>query len=257
MVICVDAFVGSQIDVRKSNGNSFSVWDTWPPDSDGSLIFERCITKAAKTPAVSQKNRLTTWQNQSDVSFFIPRLSSTFVNEAFTRKTVIARIVRATTDIRSTTLTPMGIYLVSRTLTILGDENTSSTMARKQAATQNLLCGPTSSDFQRSTARHELRWCTKQSDPLSSLLFFVLQMALEDDHPRWQKKRGMGLCLGDNYHDRFTNMRFADDVLLFSSSKEQRQNMLCKFKRSTEKVGLRIHPGKTKILNNQSSNIRK
>ena len=32
--------------------------------------------------------------------------------------------------------------------------------------------------------------------------------------------------------------------------------MLCEFKQSTEKVRLRIHPGKTKILSNQSSNIR-
>ena len=40
-------------------------------------------------------------------------------------------------------------------------------------------------------------------------------------------------------------MRFADDVLLFASSKEQLQNMLCEFERSTENVGLRIHPGKT------------
>ena len=52
-------------------------------------------------------------------------------------------------------------------------------------------------------------------------------------------------------------MRFADDVLFFASSKEQLQKMLCEFKRSTEKVGLRIHPGKTKILSNQSLNIRK
>ena len=29
--------------------------------------------------------------------------------------------------------------------------------------------------------------------------------------------------------------------------------MLCEFKRSTEKVGLRIHPEKTKILSNQSN----
>ena len=52
-------------------------------------------------------------------------------------------------------------------------------------------------------------------------------------------------------------MRFADDVLLFASSKDQLQNILCEFKRSTEKVGLRIHPGKTKILSNQSLNIIK
>ena len=29
--------------------------------------------------------------------------------------------------------------------------------------------------------------------------------------------------------------------------------MLCEFKKSTEKVGLRIHPDKTKILSNQST----
>ena len=48
------------------------------------------------------------------------------------------------------------------------------------------------------------------------------------------------------HHDCLTNMRFADDVLLFASSKEQLQKMLCDFKKSTEKVGLRIHPDKMK-----------
>ena len=48
-------------------------------------------------------------------------------------------------------------------------------------------------------------------------------------------------------------MRFADDVLPLASSKEQLQKMLSDFKRSTEKVRLKIHPGKTKILSNQSS----
>ena len=66
----------------------------------------------------------------------------------------------------------------------------------------------------------------------------------------------MGKNLSDNDHDCLTNMRFADDVLLFASSQEQLQKMLCEFKRSTEKVGLRIHPGKTKILSNQSLNVR-
>ena len=32
--------------------------------------------------------------------------------------------------------------------------------------------------------------------------------------------------------------------------------MLCEFKRRTEKVGLRIHPGKTNILSNQSDDIK-
>ena len=104
----------------------------------------------------------------------------------------------------------------------------------------------------------EIKKGTKQGDPLTSLLFnTVLQMALKDDLPRWQKKRGMVICPGDNDHDCLTNMRFAADVLQFASSKEQLQKMLCDFKRSTEKVGLKIHPGKTKILSNQSSNSRK
>ena len=67
----------------------------------------------------------------------------------------------------------------------------------------------------------------------------------------------MGIYLSDNEHDCLTNMRFADDVFLFASSKEQLQKMLCEVKQSTEKVGVRIHPGKTQILSNQSSNIRK
>ena len=72
---------------------------------------------------------------------------------------------------------------------------------------------------------------------MSSLLFnTVLQKALEEDIPRWQKKRGMRICLSDNDHDSLTNMRFADDVLLFASSEEQLRKMLCEFKRSTEKV---------------------
>ena len=68
------------------------------------------------------------------------------------------------------------------------------------------------------------------------------------------KRKCMEIYLSDNDHDCLTNMRFADDMLLFASFKEQLQK---KIKRSTEKVGLRIHPGKTKILRNQSSNTRK
>ena len=63
----------------------------------------------------------------------------------------------------------------------------------------------------------------------------------------------MGIYLSDNDHDCLTNLRFADDVLLFATFKEQLQRMLCEFKRCTEKVGLRIHPEKTKILSNQSN----
>ena len=70
----------------------------------------------------------------------------------------------------------------------------------------------------------EIKKGTKQGDSLSSLLSnVVLQKALEDDIPRWQKKKGMEIYLTDNDHDCLTNMRFADDVLLFASYKEQLQ----------------------------------
>ena len=80
---------------------------------------------------------------------------------------------------------------------------------------------------------------TMQGDPLSGLLFnTALQVALKGDRPRWQKKKGMGICLGDCDLDCLTNLRYADDVLLFATSKEQLQKMLCDFKHCTEKVGL-------------------
>ena len=99
-----------------------------------------------------------------------------------------------------------------------------------------------------------IRKGTKQGDALSSLLFnTVLQYSLKDEIQRWQKKKGMGIYLSDHDHDCLTNLRFADGVMLFATSKEQIRKMLCEFKKVTEKVGLRIHPDKTKILSNQST----
>ena len=95
---------------------------------------------------------------------------------------------------------------------------------------------------------------SKQGDPMSRLLFnTVLQYSLKDEIQRWQKKKGMGIYLSDHDRDCLTNLRFADDVMLFATSKEQRRNMMYEFKKATEKVGLRIHPDKTKILSNQST----
>ena len=91
----------------------------------------------------------------------------------------------------------------------------------------------------------EIKKGTKQGDPLSFLLFnMVLQKALEDDIPRWQKKKGMGIYLSDHDHDCLTNLRCAYDVLLFATSKEQLQKMLCDFLFGADKVGLRISSGK-------------
>ena len=56
----------------------------------------------------------------------------------------------------------------------------------------------------------------------------------------------MGIYLSDNV-----------DVLLFASPRKQLQKMLREFKKSIEKVTLRIHLRKTIILSSQSSNTRK
>ena len=73
----------------------------------------------------------------------------------------------------------------------------------------------------------------------------------------WQKSKDMGIRLGDYESDCLTNLRFADDVLLFSTSLVQLQKMMCDIKHSTETVGLKIHPNKTNIPSNQSTNRRK
>ena len=100
----------------------------------------------------------------------------------------------------------------------------------------------------------EIKKGTKHCDPLSSLLFnTVLQNSLKDDIHRWRKKKGTGIYLSDHDHDCLTNVRFADDVVLFATSIEQLQKMMYDFKKSTEKMGFRIHTEKTKILSNQSS----
>ena len=96
-----------------------------------------------------------------------------------------------------------------------------------------------------------IRKGTKQGDPLSSLLFnTVLQYSLENNLTKRQENK-KGIKLSDKTEDCLTKLRFADDVLLFSTSLGKLRDMLCNFKVSTEAVGLGIHPDKTKILSSQ------
>ena len=63
---------------------------------------------------------------------------------------------------------------------------------------------------------------SKQGDPMFSLLFnTVLQYSLKDGIQRWQKKKGMGIYLSDHDRDCLTNLRFADDVMLFATPKNR------------------------------------
>ena len=94
---------------------------------------------------------------------------------------------------------------------------------------------------------------TKQGDPLQHR---VLQEALKTTFHAGKRKKGMRLCFGDCEIHCITNLWFADDVLLFAKKRSSFKKMMCDFKHSTEKVGVKIHPGKTKILSSQSSSRR-
>ena len=50
---------------------------------------------------------------------------------------------------------------------------------------------------------------------------------------------------------QLTNLRFADDILLISSSADSLEEMLTDLADGAGKVGLRIHYGKTKLLCNR------
>ena len=52
----------------------------------------------------------------------------------------------------------------------------------------------------------------------------------------------MCISLGDKQADCLSNLRLADDVLLFSTSLKQLKKMMSEFKRSTKRVGLKTHP---------------
>ena len=72
---------------------------------------------------------------------------------------------------------------------------------------------------------------------------------------KWcQKEWGVKLACGtDGY---LTNLRFADDILLVRRSLYQAKEMLSDLADGAKSVGLEIHPGKTKFLNNGLGNLQ-
>ena len=91
---------------------------------------------------------------------------------------------------------------------------------------------------------------TKQGDPLSSLLFNALSESIfRRLQQKWQK-RGCGLHLSPQHGTALTNLRFADDVLLFATSLPQLKTMIGELAAEAQLTGLELHPDKTKILHN-------
>ena len=60
----------------------------------------------------------------------------------------------------------------------------------------------------------------------------------------------MGLQVGPTTDTRLTNLRFADDVLLFARSSQHIAQMLRDLRTAALEFDLEIHPEKTKVLTN-------
>ena len=92
----------------------------------------------------------------------------------------------------------------------------------------------------------------KQGDPLSSLLFnALLEDIFKTLKQRWLPRQH-GIRLGHTNITRLTNLRFADDVLLFATTLPQLTKMLNDLHEVAGRCGLELHPDKTVIMCNLS-----
>ena len=96
----------------------------------------------------------------------------------------------------------------------------------------------------------------EQEDPMSPTLFnAVLEDIFHELTPKW-KSGCRGLDVGSLRGERLTNLRFADDVVLFASSLSEARHMLEDLVKASITRGLVIHPKKTKITSNCSDQKR-
>ena len=72
----------------------------------------------------------------------------------------------------------------------------------------------------------------------------------------WRKK-SYGAHLEPSIDERMTNLRFADDILLIASSLPDLTAMLTDLCTEAGKIGLELHPDKTKILPNNHTSIKR
>ena len=95
---------------------------------------------------------------------------------------------------------------------------------------------------------------TKQGDPLSSLLFNAfVESILRNIKAKWTARQyGVQVFVG--VENMLTNLRYADDILLFAKSQTQLQEMLTDLSVSASACGLELHPDKTKVVTNARRN---
>ena len=103
----------------------------------------------------------------------------------------------------------------------------------------------------RKSSKFPIQRGTKQGDPISAIIFnAVVEMFMDRVKKTWsEKKYGLNV---DIYTDEeyLTNLRYADDILLVARSLPQIKKMLGDVEREAARVGLKLHPGKTKIMHN-------
>ena len=100
----------------------------------------------------------------------------------------------------------------------------------------------------------------KQGDPISPLLFIaVMEVVFRRLKKRWnslnvcRKGQYYGVVV-DDISDPLSNLRFADDVLLFASSASDVAKMITDLSKEAAKFGLKLHMGKTVVLTNRLGN---
>ena len=86
----------------------------------------------------------------------------------------------------------------------------------------------------------------RQGDPISPILFnATLEDMMRKLVSKWSNQRGHGIQVQGR---KLTNLRFADDLLLFATSFKAARAMLGDLMETAEKYGLEVHESKTKLL---------
>ena len=82
-------------------------------------------------------------------------------------------------------------------------------------------------------------------DPVSPVLFdSALESLMGRLRHKWADKATAGLSINQR---KLTNLRFADDLLLFATSLDGAQTMLKDLVQEAAKFGLEVHSSKTKL----------
>ena len=121
------------------------------------------------------------------------------------------------------------------------DESYLALLARLYSAQSGSIAGEASFPIRRGV---------RQGDILSPALF---NATLESVLRRWKARLGHRGVLLDETQERLTNIRYADDLLLFSKSFDEAVLMFEALSEELARAGLSINGTKTKILTTDSS----